>query len=202
MIRRPPSSTLFPYTTLFRSGHPETRALHHRIDNAQTHPVVTPIYQNSAFSADSPYFYTRKSNPNSVELEGALAILENAKHIISTTTGMTSIALVLQQLRPGDHLIINQYIYGCSYKLFQHYSKQYGIKLSILDLSEPAGRSAIPDNVAMVIFETPTNPFLKTVPIQMVADIIRSKNPDSLIVVDNTWATCMFQKPLELGADV
>src|SRR5687768_17802546 len=26
MIRRPPRSTLFPYTTLFRSGKPQTRA--------------------------------------------------------------------------------------------------------------------------------------------------------------------------------
>ena len=79
--------------------HPETLALHHRIDNAVTRPVATPIYQNSAFSADSPYFYTRKSNPNSVELEGALALLEKTSHVISTTTGMSALALVLQLLR-------------------------------------------------------------------------------------------------------
>src|SRR2546430_16821483 len=29
MIRRPPRSTLFPYTTLFRSGHAHHRALGH-----------------------------------------------------------------------------------------------------------------------------------------------------------------------------
>src|SRR5258708_29843466 len=28
MIRRPPRSTLFPYTTLFRSGHPSVRRKH------------------------------------------------------------------------------------------------------------------------------------------------------------------------------
>src|SRR2546427_7603815 len=28
MIRRPPRSTLFPYTTLFRSGHAQPRMLH------------------------------------------------------------------------------------------------------------------------------------------------------------------------------
>ncbi len=182
--------------------HPETAALHFRINNAETHPVATPIYQNSAFTSDSPYFYTRKSNPNSVELEGALALLEKSKHVISTTTGMSAITLVLQQLHPGDHLVINQYIYGCSYKLFQRYAEQIGLKLSILDLSEAEGRKAISNGVAMVIFETPTNPFLKTIPIKEISEIIAKKNPDALVVVDNTWATPLFQNPLELGADI
>lgn len=182
--------------------HPETEALHFRINNAETHPVATPIYQNSAFTADSPYFYTRKSNPNNVEFEGALALLEKARHVISTTTGMSAIMLVLQQLHPGDHLVINQYIYGCSYKLFQRYTEHMGITLSIVDLSEPSGRENIPDNVSMVIFETPTNPFLKTIPIKEVSDIARGKSPGALIVVDNTWATPLFQNPLDCGADI
>ena len=182
--------------------HPETEALHFRIDNADTHPVATPIYQNSAFTADSPYFYTRKSNPNSVELEGALAILENAKQVITTTTGMSAIMLVLQQLKPHDHLVINKDIYGCSYKLFQRYSRQMNIKLSILDLATTTGRDALPDDVSMVLFETPTNPFLKTIPIREVANRVHHKNPNVLVVVDNTWATALYQKPLDCGADI
>ncbi len=182
--------------------HPETDALHYRINNAETHPVATPIYQNSAFTADSPYFYTRKSNPNSVELEGALAILENAQYVITTTTGMSAIMLVLQQLHPGDHLVINKDIYGCSYKLFQRYTKQMQVKLTILDLSDTATHKTIPDDVSMVLFETPTNPFLKTIPIAETAEATAKKNPKALIVVDNTWATSLFQNPLDCGAHV
>lgn len=180
----------------------ETQALHHRIDNAKTHPLATPIYQNSAFTADSPYFYTRKSNPNSVELEGAFAILEHAQHAISVTTGMAAIALVLQQLRPHDHLVINQYLYGCSYKLFQRHAQQFNIQLTILDLSDPAAWARIPDAVSMVLFETPTNPFLKTISIRAVVAHTKAKNPHALVVIDNTWATPMFQNPLDLGADI
>src|SRR5256885_3622264 len=38
MIRRPPRSTLFPYTTLFRSFHPQSRGVHlfARVDGAET----------------------------------------------------------------------------------------------------------------------------------------------------------------------
>lgn len=182
--------------------NPETLALHHRIDNAATHPVATPIYQNSAFHADSPYFYTRKSNPNSVELEGALALLEKASHVISVTTGMSALMLVLQQLRPADHLVVNKHIYGCSYRLFQRLSEQYHIKLTVLDLSTAEGQEAIPADVSMVVLETPTNPFLKTVPIRRITDLVAALNPNALVVVDNTWATPLFQNPLVLGAHV
>ncbi|NVO00286.1 MAG: PLP-dependent transferase [Geobacteraceae bacterium] len=185
-----------------KTCHPETLALHYRIDNSVTRPVATPIYQNSAFSADSPYFYTRKSNPNSVELEGALAILEKAEHVISTTTGMSALNLVLQLLHPGDHLVVNKHIYGCSYKLFQRHAEQYGLKLSLLDLSCEEGQELIPADVAMIILETPTNPFLKTVPIRKIAELAAARNPACLIVVDNTWATPLFQKPLENGAHI
>src|SRR5438874_9978853 len=40
MIRQPPSSTLFPYTTLFRSGHPgrAVPALPHPVDPRDARP--------------------------------------------------------------------------------------------------------------------------------------------------------------------
>lgn len=182
--------------------HVETLALHHRIDNAATRPLATPIYQNSAFTADSPYFYTRKANPNSVELEGALALLEQARHAISVSTGMAAINLVLQLLRPGQHLVINRLIYGCSYKLFQRHAEHFQIKITMLDLSDPAQLAQMPDDVAMVLFETPTNPFLKSVSIRAVADCAKTKNPKALVVVDNTWASPLFQHPLQHGADI
>src|SRR5256884_6526320 len=37
MIRRPPRSTLFPYTTLFRSRSPVRRERHHPVDGRETH---------------------------------------------------------------------------------------------------------------------------------------------------------------------
>jgi cystathionine gamma-lyase / homocysteine desulfhydrase len=54
----------------------------------------------------------------------------------------------------------------------------------------------------MVFFETPTNPFLKTVDIQRVSAAARRASPRALVVVDNTWATPLFQHPLEHGADI
>lgn len=182
--------------------HNNTRLLHERIDITDTFPVVTPIFQNSAFEAHSPYFYTRKDNPNVVELEQVMRILEESEHAVCCSTGMAAIASVLQLLKPGDSLVVNRLIYGCSYKLFQRYCDQFQIALHLLDLSDSDGIAAIPDNVSMVLFESPTNPFVNTLSIQRIATAAKSKNPKALVVVDNTWATPLYQQPLKWGADI
>ena len=185
-----------------RSDHPTTAALHQRIDNSETHPVVTPLYQASAFTADSPYFYTRKNNPNCEELERVVACLEEAPHAISTTTGMAAIALVASLLGPGDRVVLNRLIYGCSFRFFERLRRARHLELTVLDLSRSDELERIPEDVRMVFFETPTNPFLESISIAAVAERARTRSPSCLVAVDNTWATPLFQRPLEHGADV
>lgn len=50
-----------------------TEILHIKVDDRDARPSVTPIYQCSAFSADSAFFYSRKANPNVTELEQVVA---------------------------------------------------------------------------------------------------------------------------------
>src|SRR6266496_1135705 len=179
-----------------------TQALHCRIDDHDALSTVTPLYQCSAFDAGSPYFYTRKNNPNVSEFENVIAILEGAQYAVGMSTGMAAISAILQFLSPGDALVVNKDVYGCSYKLFQRVAAHMGLDLHILDLSIEANLDEMPARTRMVVFETPTNPFLKTVDIRAVSEAVKSKNPDSLVVVDNTWATPLYQHPLELGADI
>ena len=181
---------------------PMTTALHSRVDDAGAGPAVTPLYQSSAFRADSPYFYTRKDNPNCREFEQMIAILEGAQRALSVTTGMAAIHLAASLLRPGDALVVNRYIYGCSYRYCTRLADRRGIRLTMLDLTSPEGVDGIPGDAAMVLFETPTNPLLKTVNISAVAARAKSLNPSVIVVVDNTWATSLYQKPLRHGADI
>ncbi len=116
---------------------------------------------------------------------------------------MTAIHLTLALLKPGDHLIVSRLIYGCSFKLFQDFCERYEIALDFADLTDPRSlKSLVKPRTRMIFFETPTNPFLKTIDIAAVAAQVKLRAPSALIVVDNTWATPYFQKPLELGADL
>ncbi|MCC6554902.1 MAG: PLP-dependent transferase [Polyangiaceae bacterium] len=182
--------------------NPITKALHMRVDSSDAKPSVTPLFQASAFESTSPYFYTRKNNPNIAELEETIRAIEGSKHAVAVTTGMAAIRTALELLRPGDGVVMNADIYGCSYKLIQRVANQLDLRLTILDLSVPGNLDRIHDRTRMVFFETPTNPFLKVVDIQRVSSGVKARSPDALVVVDNTWATSLFQRPLEHGADI
>ncbi len=179
-----------------------SKLLHSRIDDSEAYPVVTPIYQSSAFQSNSPFFYTRKNNPNVAEIENAVAILEEAKYCVGTSTGMSAIAMALEQMGPGGTLVVNKDVYGCSLKTFQKFTDKLGIQLLALDLSIAENILLIPADTQMVIFETPTNPFLKHLDIKKISVHTKKLNPNALIVVDNTWATPLFQQPLKWGADI
>jgi cystathionine beta-lyase/cystathionine gamma-synthase len=181
---------------------PITRCLHTRNDKGDARPSVTPIYQNSAFNAGSTYFYTRKNNPNVEEFEEVVRELEQARHGVAMATGMATLRTCLEQLRPGDSMVLNSLVYGCSFKLVQRFCERFNVRLSVLDLSAPGGIEAIPEGTRLVLFETPTNPFLRTIDIARVVDKVKASDPSALVVVDNTWATPIYQHPLALGADV
>lgn len=182
--------------------HKLTQILKQRVDTTNAAPVVTPIYQNSAFEAHSPFFYTRKNNPNVEELEQVFCALEESAFAVCCSTGMAAISNTLLLLKPGDHLVINQLIYGCSYVLFERFCQQYQIELTVLDLTSDEGINAMPQDVSMVLFETPTNPFVRSIAIAAVAKQAKKCNPNCVVVVDNTWATPLFQQPLMHGADL
>lgn len=178
-----------------------TKSLHAKANVNNDAPTATPIYQASAFEAHSDYFYTRNDNPNSNEFEQALAILEETKYALSVTTGMAAINIVLNLLKPGQTLLINKHLYGCSFKLFQWFCENYNVELVVEDLSDVRNWKNLP-KVDMVLFETPTNPFLYTININKLAQKVKSKNKNALVVVDNTWATPYYQKPCAMGADI
>ncbi len=165
-------------------------------------PVTTPLFQSSAFQSGSTHFYTRKSNPNSEEFEDVVKTLEGTAFAISVTTGMSAITLCLDLLGPGQTLVINQDIYGCSFKYFQRVTARRQLNLKIIDLSKKENYAKIPEQTDMILFETPTNPFLKSISISEVSNYVKTRNPKALVVVDNTWATPLFQSPTKWGADL
>jgi cystathionine gamma-lyase/cystathionine gamma-lyase/homocysteine desulfhydrase len=177
----------------------ETKSLHTRADISNAHPAMTPIFQNSAFEANSDFFYSRKNNPNVQEFEEAVAVLENTKYGLATTTGMSAITMCLSLIKPGQKVLLNTHIYGCTFKLFQLFAENYQFDLIVQDLT--ILQTPIP-KVDFVFFETPTNPFLYSISIKDVSASFKEKNKDCVIVVDNTWATPLYQHPCEQGADI
>jgi cystathionine gamma-lyase/cystathionine gamma-lyase/homocysteine desulfhydrase len=187
---------------MMNGAHPKTRMIHWRTEAGDAMPAVTPLFQSSAFGVGSPYFYTRKNNPNIAEFEESVCIMEGANHGVALSTGMAAIKICLDIVRPGQAILLSQLLYGCTVKLVKRHCERYGIRLIQCDLTVEDFEWDTDEDVAMAFFETPTNPFLRTIDIAAVASRIKAKHPKALVVVDNTWATPVFQRPLDFGADL
>jgi cystathionine beta-lyase/cystathionine gamma-synthase len=171
-----------------------------------TGAIVAPIYQtstyvNEALGKNKGYDYARTNHPNRKALERCVARLEGGQSAYVFTTGMAAIDAVFRLLRPGDHAIISEAVYGGVYRLTTQLLTQFGLEFSYVDTSNAgAVRAGIRPNTKMMYIETPTNP---TMIITDIAEMARIADERKLtLVVDNTFLSPYLQKPLSLGAHI
>ncbi len=184
----------------------ETLAIHAgQAPDPTTGAVMTPIYQVSTYAQDGVgghkgYEYSRTDNPTRTPLQECLAALEGAAHGLCFASGLAATdTLVRALVRPGDHVVCGDDVYGGTYRLFDKVHRHFGMTFSYADFSQGAAADHIPAGTRLVWLETPTNPLLKIADIAAVAAAAHAVG--ALVVVDNTFATPYFQRPLALGAD-
>ncbi len=170
-----------------------------------TGAIMTPIYQTSTFALDDVgqnkgFDYSRGDNPTRSALQEALAALEGGNYALSFASGMAATDTLLRLVKPGDHVVAGNVLYGGTYRLFQQVLTGYGLEFSFVDTSEPqAIEQAMRPNTKLVWLETPSNPLLIVSDIRRAAEIAHSSN--AWLAVDNTFASPALQRPLSLGAD-
>ncbi len=186
----------------------DTRAIHAGQDpDTATGAVITPIYQTSTYAQEAigeltgGYEYSRSDNPTRTALQTALASLEDGAWGLSYASGLAATQNISYLLRPGDHVLLSNDTYGGTYRLSAGVLANYGIGMSLADLSNlDDGQAAIPPNTKMIWVETPTNPYLRIVDIAGMAELARMNG--ARLVVDNTFASPYLQQPLNVGADL
>jgi cystathionine gamma-synthase len=185
----------------------ETAAIHAGQDpDAQYGAVNVPIYQTSTYVQDAVgkpkvWDYARGGNPTRRAFEAALAALEGGERCFAFGSGLGAESTLLLALRPGDHVLLGDDVYGGTYRLLSKVLEGWGLTFTTCDLSDPdAVRAELRPETRLVWVETPSNPLLKIVDIETVAAAAHAA--DAQVVVDNTFATPALQRPLELGADL
>lgn len=187
----------------------ETQTIHAGQDpDPVTGAVMTPIYQTSTYMQDGVgrhrgYEYSRTNNPTRTALESCLAILEKGEHGLAFASGMAATDTVLRLLKPGDHVLAGNDVYGGTFRLFDKEFRRYGLEFTYVDTTDLIQvEMSLHPNTRMVWLETPTNPLLNVSDIRAVAEIVHAHDSATLLVVDNTFATPYLQRPLELGSDI
>ena len=168
--------------------------------------VMTPIYQTSTYIQDGlgrnkGYEYARTRNPTREALERNVAALEGGRHGFAFGSGLAAVDAVLKLLSAGDHVVCGENVYGGTHRQMTHIWARLGLAFTFVDGGDLAEvQAAITPATKMVYAETPTNPMMRLCDLAATGEIAR--NAKALFVVDNTFATPCFQRPLELGADI
>ena len=194
-----------------------TRQIHAgKVENAAG-SLCAPIYQTSTFAfstveqggarfagQEGGYIYTRLGNPSLAAVEAKLASLEGGVAAMAAASGMGAISSALwSAVVGGDEIVADETLYGCTYALLNHGMSKFGVKVTLTDLSDIENlKKNLTDKTRVVYFETPCNPTLKLLDIELIAKTAHAFNPDIRVIVDNTFCTPYLQQPLRWGADV
>lgn len=193
-----------------------TRAIHHGYEPADNEGALTPpLHLTSTFAFETAeaggemfsgdrqgHIYSRISNPTLDLLERRIADLEEAEAGLALASGMGAISATLWTLvGPGDEIIVDKTLYGCTFSYLQHGLAKFGVIITHVDLTDPENLAgAISGQTKVVYFETPANPNMRLVDIERVAEIAHTTG--AVVVVDNTYATPYLTRPVTLGADL
>ncbi|MBB3169639.1 trans-sulfuration enzyme family protein [Simiduia aestuariiviva] len=201
---------------MWKSDHIETNTIHGgKTSQGEFGPLSTPIYQTSTFVFDSVqqgadrfagesqgHIYSRLGNPTVDELEARMALLEGTEAAAAFGSGMGAVsASVLGLLKQGDHMVTSHRLYGCTFALFNHQLPAFGIEVSFVDLSDEAAvRGALKPNTKVIYGETPINPCLSVIDLDMIAAIAKPRGITTII--DNTFMSPVLQQPAKHGIDI
>ncbi|MCI4365326.1 MAG: PLP-dependent aspartate aminotransferase family protein [Thermoplasmata archaeon] len=184
-------------TRLIHDGEP--------IDPA-TGAVSPPIYLASTFRQKAPnvhqgYVYSRSGNPTRSNLERTLASLESGKVGLAFSSGLGALTTLLSSFRTGSRVVSIDDLYGGTWRLFEHYRRNFGLRVDYVDLTDPARLArALKEKTALIYLETPTNPLLRIVDLKATVRAAHAQGAE--VAVDNTFATPVLQRPIEAGVDI
>lgn len=184
----------------------ETRCLHADNINNEWGAISMPICQSATFvhkglEGNDLYSYSRLSNPTRAHVENTVKALENGEVCAAFSSGMAAITAVSKLFKKGDHIIATDDLYGGALRLFRNFSEDDGISFDFIDTSNiDLVKEKINKNTKAIYLETPSNPLMQVTDIKKIVNIAKEYNLK--VIVDNTFLTPFFQRPLEMGADI
>ena len=195
----------------------ETQLVHGGRRDEWSHGIVNPpVYRASTCLFDSyaelrercadpsakKLFYGRKGTPTQWALEEAITELEGGEGTVLYPSGVAAITgAILSLVRAGDHILITDSAYEPTRTFSSGLLSQMGVEVEYYDpLIGGDIEKLFRDNTRLVMTESPGS---LTFEVQdLPAIIAAAKKRDIYVVVDNTWATPLYLKPLEMGADI
>lgn len=199
-------------TTLITSGR----------DNKYTHNAINPIIQRASsiiFNSiaeknqtitknhtnnDNKLFYGRYGTLTHFSLQKSMIELENGVGCALYPCGIAAIThTIFSFVQPGDHILVTGSAYEPTQKFCRYLLKKMNVHTTWFHpLIGNNISQLIQNNTRLIMLESPGS---ITMEIQNIPEIIESahkKNPNIIILLDNTWSAGIFLKALDMGVDI
>ena len=200
----------------------DTKIIHGGGENARNHGVVnTPVYRASTIvfkdssalqaaaegavgSHEKVLFYGRKGTPTTWTLEQAITELEQGYDTVLAPSGLSAVTTALLAfLKSGDHLLMADSVYEPTRNFCDGTLARFGVKTTYYDPLIGEGIAALMTPETKIVFtESPGSHTFEIQDLPAISAAAHRANPDAVVMIDNTWASPLFHKPLTLGADV
>uniref|UniRef100_A0A8C6Q257 Cystathionine gamma-lyase n=1 Tax=Nothobranchius furzeri TaxID=105023 RepID=A0A8C6Q257_NOTFU len=203
-----PTGVFTGFRTAFKSFATDAIHVGQEPEQWSSMAVVPLISLSTTFKQHSPgnhagFEYSRSGNPTRNCLEKAVAALDGAKYSLAFASGLAATVTITHMLKGGDGIVCMDDVYGGTNRYFKRIAAEIGLDVTFADFTKlELLKSALKPNTKLVWMECPTNPMMKVVDIRACSELVHEHNKDIVVVVDNTFMSAYFQRPLALGADV
>ncbi|TRX35350.1 aminotransferase class I/II-fold pyridoxal phosphate-dependent enzyme [Flavobacterium sp. ZT3R18] len=191
----------------------ETQAIRNQLERTQYLEHSVPLYLTSSFVFEDAEdmrasfaeekdrnIYSRYSNPNTNEFVDKVCKMEGAEAGFAFASGMAAVySTFAALLKSGDHIVSASSVFGATHSLFVNYFPKWNIETSYFDLTKPETiESFIKPNTKILFAESPTNPAVDIIDLELLGAIAKKHN--LILIIDNCFATPYIQQPIKWGA--
>lgn len=176
--------------------------------------ITPPIVQTSLFSFDTykdfedrmagrtnQAIYTRIQNPTVAAFEGLMAKAEHGEAAVGFASGIAAISsTLLAFLKPGDRIACVEHVYPDTYRFMERILRPFGVEISYHSAAEFENNEDLLAGVGIAFLESPSSVIFTSLNLPKVAQL--AKRHGTLTMIDNSWASPVFQRPLTLGIDI
>lgn len=163
-------------------------------------PINQPIVPASTFHAGGELGYAREGNPSAEALETALGELEGGTAVVFSS-GMAAANAILDQFPVGTRILAPTHLYTGVAGRLKEFAERGIISLTTVDVTDTNRVIEALTKADVLWLESPTNPMMEIADLKTCLAAAKNAEPPVVSVVDNTFATPVAQRPLELGAD-
>lgn len=158
----------------------------------------------TAGRANGELFYGRRGTLTHFSLQQAMTELEGGAGCALYPCGAAAVSnAILAFVAAGDHVLMSGSVYEPTQDFCTKILSKMNVATTFFDHCIGADiAQLVQPNTRVVFLESPGSVTMEVQDVPAIVKAVRSKAPDAIIIIDNTWAAGVLFRPLDAGVDI